>query len=104
MSQAVLHKTDMTIKIRCGLEADILTTSPAPYQLEGEPAYATDTKRFFISDGTGFNVLPSSSLGASSTPASASATGTTGEIRWDASYIYICTATDTWKRTAIATW
>ena len=38
------------------------------------------------------------------TPASASATGTTGEIAWDANYIYVCTATNTWKRTAIATW
>jgi hypothetical protein len=37
-------------------------------------------------------------------PASASATGTTGEIRIDANYIYICTATNTWKRVAIATW
>ena len=38
------------------------------------------------------------------TPASASATGATGEICWDANYIYVCTATNTWKRTAIATW
>jgi hypothetical protein len=37
-------------------------------------------------------------------PASASATGTLGEIRIDANYIYICTATNTWKRIAIATW
>ena len=38
------------------------------------------------------------------TPASASATGATGEICWDANYIYVCTATNTWKRTAISTW
>jgi len=37
-------------------------------------------------------------------PASASATGTAGEVRYDADYIYICTATDTWKRVAISTW
>ena len=41
---------------------------------------------------------------ATQTPASASATGSTGTIAWDASYIYICTATDTWKRVAISTW
>jgi hypothetical protein len=41
---------------------------------------------------------------ASSTPASASATGSAGEIRWDADYIYVCTATDTWKRAALSTW
>jgi hypothetical protein len=38
------------------------------------------------------------------TPASASATGTAGQITWDASYIYVCTATNTWKRVAISTW
>lgn len=43
-------------------------------------------------------------LSTSSTPASASATGTTGMICWDSSYIYVCVATNTWKRVAIATW
>jgi hypothetical protein len=38
------------------------------------------------------------------TPASATATGTAGTVCWDASYIYVCTATNTWKRVAIATW
>lgn len=37
-------------------------------------------------------------------PASASATGSEGQIAWDASFIYVCTATNTWKRVAIATW
>lgn len=38
------------------------------------------------------------------TPASAGAPGTAGDICWDSSYIYVCVATDTWKRTAITTW
>ena len=38
------------------------------------------------------------------TPASATATGVTGTINWDSSYIYICIATNTWKRTSIASW
>ena len=37
-------------------------------------------------------------------PASATATGTAGDIRYDADYIYICTATNTWKRAAVSTW
>jgi hypothetical protein len=40
----------------------------------------------------------------SATPASATAAGTVGTMSWDANYIYICTATNTWKRVAIATW
>jgi hypothetical protein len=43
-------------------------------------------------------------IATAKTPASATATGTTGEVCWDASYIYVCTATNTWKRAAIATW
>lgn len=38
------------------------------------------------------------------TPASATDTGSQGEHAWDANYIYICTATNTWKRVAITTW
>lgn len=38
------------------------------------------------------------------TPASASDTGTTGEIAWDSNYIYACVATNTWKRAALASW
>ena len=38
------------------------------------------------------------------TPASAAAPGTAGDICWDSSYIYVCVATDTWKRVAISTW
>jgi hypothetical protein len=38
------------------------------------------------------------------TPASATATGTQGEICWDASYIYVCTATNTWRRAALSAW
>jgi len=41
---------------------------------------------------------------SSQTPASASATGNAGTICWDANYIYVCTATNTWKRAALATW
>lgn len=38
------------------------------------------------------------------TPASATASGNQGEIAWDATYLYVCTATNTWRRVAHATW
>ncbi len=38
------------------------------------------------------------------TPASAGAAGVAGTICWDVSYIYVCIATNTWKRAAIASW
>ncbi len=37
-------------------------------------------------------------------PASATASGTLGDIRFTTDYIYVCVATDTWKRVALSTW
>ena len=56
-----------------------------------------------IDDDGDVNILTNLVL-ASSPPASATASGVAGTIAWDNGYIYICVATDTWKRVAIATW
>lgn len=40
----------------------------------------------------------------SRTPASSTAAGSAGEICWDTNYIYVCTATNTWRRSALSTW
>lgn len=40
----------------------------------------------------------------STAPANSSATGVAGEIRYDSSYVYVCVATNTWKRASISTW
>lgn len=50
-----------------------------------------------------------STLGANlvfsnSAPANSSANGITGTITYDSSYVYICVANNTWKRSAISTW
>jgi hypothetical protein len=37
-------------------------------------------------------------------PSSSTDTGEAGMVAFDADYIYRCTATDTWKRSALATW
>ena len=39
----------------------------------------------------------------SQTPASSSASGTKGEFAYDTNYIYVCVATNTWKRVALST-
>ena len=43
-------------------------------------------------------------LGWSSVPATASSAGTAGDVAYDADYLYVCVALNTWKRVAIATW
>lgn len=42
-------------------------------------------------------------IDTSQTPASSSASGTAGEIAWDSNYIYVCVATNSWKRVALST-
>lgn len=51
----------------------------------------------YIASKNGLNIV-------SSAPTSPTSTGSTGDIVWDSDYIYICTATNTWKRLSIATW
>lgn len=38
------------------------------------------------------------------TPASATAAGNQGDICWDANFLYVCVAANTWRRVAHATW
>jgi hypothetical protein len=37
-------------------------------------------------------------------PSTATSTGTAGTIVYDSSYVYVCVATNTWKRAALSTW
>ncbi len=38
------------------------------------------------------------------TPSTASSAGTPGQISYDLSYIYVCVATNTWRRAAVSVW
>jgi hypothetical protein len=38
------------------------------------------------------------------TPSSATDFGTPGQICWDANYVYVCVAIDTWKRSPLSAW
>lgn len=49
-------------------------------------------------------VIDSLVITNSDPPVNASDTGTQGQVTWDDTYIYVCIATNTWKRTEITTW
>ena len=51
-------------------------------------------------------VIDAGGLTLSSTrvPATATSPGSVGQIGIDTGFIYVCTAPNTWKRVAIATW
>jgi hypothetical protein len=57
-----------------------------------------------LADDTGYTTLDAQLRLQGTAPATAGATGTAGDVRYDSDYIYICTAANTWKRVAIATW
>ena len=48
--------------------------------------------------------LASDKIASTGAPTSETDPGTAGEIRYDADYIYICVATNTWKRSALSGW
>lgn len=55
-----------------------------------------------LADDSGYTTMDAQHRLQGTAPAANNSTGTAGDIRYDADYIYICTATDTWKRVAIA--
>jgi hypothetical protein len=64
----------------------------------GTDADATDATKNFLFSAVRTYII------TSSVPASAGATGIAGQLAYDATHLYICVATDTWKRVAISTW
>lgn len=72
----------------------------APNSFAGDVLIGTQTT------GASKLIVADSSIQVNSpkTPASASDTGTQGQICWDSNYVYVCIATNTWKRSAITTW
>lgn len=82
-------------------------TNAASFVIDGAPtqgANETITNLYALWVKGGHSQFDGTLAVATQTPASASASGKTGTIAWDASYVYICTAANTWKRVAIATW
>ena len=58
----------------------------------------TTDRDFAFPDASGAFVV------RASVPATTSSPGDPGSIAWDGSHVYLCTATDTWVRAALATW
>jgi hypothetical protein len=82
----------------------------------GINVFTNDTGRMYITNGGNVGIAttsPTAKLDVNSdilrlrtakTPASASATGNQGDFAWDADYLYICVAANTWRRVAHSSW
>ncbi len=77
---------DSTLTIKTGSSTTALTLSSSQNATFAGEVYA-----------------PSFRLGTGA-PSSNSDTGTAGQIKYDANYLYVCTATNTWKRIALPIW
>lgn len=73
---------------------------------EPKGAETATAGQIYIADGAGSGDWTTPSLGSIdvAVPASAGATGTAGQIAYASGFLYICVATNTWQRVAIATW
>lgn len=72
------------------------TNSNAAVSINGTSNVAVFANTGFYT--TALNII------TSNTPANSSAAGIAGQIAWDANYVYVCIATNTWKRSQINTW
>jgi hypothetical protein len=85
-----------------------------PFSFPASPsvgATSTQNGRQYVYAGNNVWELVAASVGGSglswsSVPASATATGTAGQIAYDNAngFLYVATATDSWKRAALSTW
>lgn len=57
-----------------------------------------------LEEGDARYVLQSAGLVVVDVPAAADSDGSVGQCAYDADYFYLCVATDTWVRSALATW
>jgi hypothetical protein len=57
-----------------------------------------------LADDSAYTTIDAQHRLQGTAPATASSTGTAGDVRYDTDYVYICTATNTWKRAALTTW
>lgn len=92
--------TGTTITTGYGIYLDELGAATAEYGLYiADLNNATTNYAIYTNAGTvrfGGRVI----IADTASPAS-NATGTAGMITWDANYIYVCTATNTWERAAL---
>lgn len=62
------------------------------------PSGGSGTRTIYFPNANGTLIV------STTVPSTASSTGTAGQIAYDSGYIYVCVATDTWKRAALSTW
>lgn len=71
---------------------------------EGVPSGGTSGQFLMKNSSNDYDTVWTSSLVSSTPPGSSGATGATGQIAQDSNYLYVCIATNTWRRTQLTSW
>lgn len=113
---AIAYNTDITGQAARAV-TDVIGSERAIEQLLGQVSYNADlvgqVVRLLAGDALALKALSVTALDinadtlrlrSSRTPAAANAAGQAGECCWDAAYLYMCVATNTWRRTPLTTW
>lgn len=64
----------------------------------------TEIKLVYVSSTAGWYEISRAGTSWTAPPVTATSSGTSGQVAYDANYFYICVATNTWRRVAIAAW
>lgn len=82
----------------------VFTSNVGDYRFANIPADNSRTSIIAYNTGTGQFYYKDGAIHPGHTPSAANDTGVQGTIVWDGDYIYVCVATNTWKRVAISSW
>jgi len=85
-----------------------ITPSIRIEETDGSPSGGPRTLKFpdnnLVDDGNGIFRLVNPPVISSDAPIASSSPGTAGEITWANGFLYICVATNSWQRVAVAAW
>jgi hypothetical protein len=70
----------------------------------GVPAGGSAGQFLVKATNSDYDTAWTSSLASNIPPGSSGATGATGQLSLDSDWLYVCIATDTWKRTLLTGW
>lgn len=92
--------------LKAGSTAESLSWGQVAWtEITGKPStFPASAHTHTIAQITGLQTALDSKPTVVSAPSAYNSTGTAGTIAYDANYVYVCVATNTWRRSALAKW
>lgn len=92
---------DLPVAITSSLNSTSVNTENLDVTINNTTIMEVKTNTWYMSTGKMFSCYYFT-LRAGNAPTNASDTGTAGDIRWNSGYLYVCVATNTWKRIVLS--